>query len=395
LLLSRPQQISFHFIPDPLKSLSERYNRDDFLIAHLSKFESKTAQAWPMLLSTEPHLFGFPVSHWPKWLILLIGAGGVFLCFLLDGIAHEHLIKHYHFHGTFFLTFFQFLGYSALSFPTAIRILTGKLSLRAPFISYLTTAVALAFSMSLTNFASVRLSYATGVLFKSSKLIPVLIGNVIFLKKRPKVSEVISVILIVFGLVGMSLGDFRGQNKFQISGIFAVSFALVCGAVASNLEDKTMSYYGASQDEVISMIYTIGAVVMFGMAVVTGESGEGLRTVMEKPSSIFVIFIFSTFGALGIQFVYLMMKVFGSLVTVMVTSVRKALTVCLSFVLFRDKVFTRWHAMAMIAIAAGMSLNISEKIGAQKTPQTEEEQHLLGDVGKSLSESMGEDNSGR
>jgi adenosine 3'-phospho 5'-phosphosulfate transporter B3 len=238
---------------------------------------------WSMLRDAEAQLFGFPVAHWPKWLILMVGAGGIFLCFLLDGITHEHLIKHYHFHGTFFLTFFQFLGYSALSFPTAIRIASGSLSLRAPLSSYLATSLALTFSMSLTNYASVRLNYATGVLFKSSKLIPVLIGNVIFLKRRPKLSEVFSVILIVFGLIGMSLGDFRGQNKFQLSGIFAVSFALVCGAIASNLEDKTMSQYGASQDEVISMIYTIGAIVMGSMAILTGEVSQGLETIVSQP----------------------------------------------------------------------------------------------------------------
>jgi adenosine 3'-phospho 5'-phosphosulfate transporter B3 len=290
-----------------------------------------------MLREAEAQLFGFPVTHWPKWLVLIVGAGGIFICFLLDGITHEYLIKDYHFHGTFFLTFFQFLGYSALSFRTGIRIATGSLSLRAPLYSYVATSLALAFSMSLTNFASVRLSYATGVLFKSSKLIPVLIGNVIFLKKRPTLREVFSVILIVFGLIGMSLGDFRGQNKFQLSGIFAVSFALVCGAIASNLEDKTMSHYGASQDEVISMIYMIGAIVMATMALLTGEVSEGLETIVSRPSSIFVIFVFSTFGALGIQFVYLTMKVFGSLVTVMVTPARKVLTVYLSFVIFRDK----------------------------------------------------------
>jgi adenosine 3'-phospho 5'-phosphosulfate transporter B3 len=83
-------------------------------------------------------------------------------------------------------------------------------------------------------------------------------------------------------------------------------------------------------------------------------------------------------GALGIQFVYLTMKVFGSLITVMITSVRKALTVCLSFLIFRDKVFTFWHGMAMIAIAAGISINAYEKTAVKKQ-QSFEERPLLSD----------------
>jgi adenosine 3'-phospho 5'-phosphosulfate transporter B3 len=251
--------------------------------------------------------------------------------------------------------------------------------LKAPLLAYLATSIALALSMSLTNFAAVRLSYATGVLFKSSKLIPVMIGNVIFLKRVPKPFEVVSVILIVFGLIGVTLGDFRGKNKFDIPGLVSVSTALICGAVASNLEDKMMSQYGASQDEVIAMIYSVGALIIGAMGVLNGELFRGFNRVYAKPTACVWLLVFSGLGALGIQFVYLTMKVFGSLTTVMVTSLRKALTICLSFLLFRDKVFTIWHGVSMAAIAAGMGINIYHKTGRQEKRAfgPEDEQDLL------------------
>jgi adenosine 3'-phospho 5'-phosphosulfate transporter B3 len=328
----------------------------------------------------EAQLFGFSVERWPRLFIMLVGASGIFISFLLDGIAHEHLISQFSFNDTFFLTLIQFIGYSALSFPTLIQIVTGKVRLRAHLGAYLVTSGALAFSMSLTNFAAVRLSYATGILFKSSKLIPVLIGNVIFLKKRPKISEVIAVMLIVLGLIGISLGDVKGKNKFDSFGIVAISVSLICGAIASNMEDKVMSHYEASQDEVISMIYGIGSLIMAVLALVTGDMKSGIQKIVERPDSLIYIGIFSVLGALGIQFVYLVMKVFGSLVTVMITSVRKALTVCLSFVIFKDKVFTLWHAGAMMLIAAGMSINVYDKTAAKKK-QALEEQRFLDHVG--------------
>jgi adenosine 3'-phospho 5'-phosphosulfate transporter B3 len=330
-----------------------------------------------VMAAPDAHIFGLSVAAWPKWLVLMVGAGGIFTSFILDGIAHEHLIKHYHFHGTFFLTFIQFVGYSALSLPTAQRILTRRVSLTAPLWAYLATGLCLAFSMSLTNFAAVRLSYATGVLFKSSKLIPVLIGNVIFLHKKPKLSEAFSVLLIVFGLIGISLGDFRGRNKFNVAGIFAISASLVCGAIASNMEDKVMTHWNASQDELISMVYTFGALLMAVLGIATGEMTDGLARIREEPSSLLYIAIFSVLAAIGIQFVYLVMKVFGSLVTVMVTSVRKAVTVCLSFIVFRDKVFTLWHGVAMDAIAIGMSVNVYDKTIANKMEGREDDDRKL------------------
>jgi adenosine 3'-phospho 5'-phosphosulfate transporter B3 len=325
------------------------------------------------------YLFGYPVDHWPRWLVLVISASGIFICFLLHGIAHEHLVKSFQLKEVCFLTCIQFLGHSALSFPTGIKILTRKQQLKAPLLPYFATSIALALSMSLTNFAAVRLSYATGVLFKSSKLIPVMIGNVIFLKKVPKPFEVVSVILIVLGLIGVTLGDFRGKNKFDIPGLVSVSTALICGAVASNLEDKMMSQYGSSQDEVIAMIYTVGALIVGTMGLLNGELIKGIHRVYARPTACGWLLIFSGLGAFGIQFVYLTMKVFGSLITVMVTSLRKALTICLSFILFRDKVFTMWHGVSMAAIAAGMGLNIYQTTWHQEKRDFgyEDEQDLL------------------
>jgi adenosine 3'-phospho 5'-phosphosulfate transporter B3 len=60
------------------------------------------------------------------------------------------------------------------------------------------------------------------------------------------------------------------------------------------------------------------------------------------------------------------MKVFGSLLTVMATSLRKAVTVLLSFVVFKDKKFTTLHVYAILLIATGMGLNIYEKTGHAK-----------------------------
>jgi adenosine 3'-phospho 5'-phosphosulfate transporter B3 len=61
----------------------------------------------------------------------------------------------------------------------------------------------------------------------------------------------------------------------------------------------------------------------------------------------------------------------------MTTSLRKALTVCLSFVVFRDKKFTSWHAAAIILLATGMGLNIYEKTGNKKREEVVNEEKML------------------
>lgn len=336
----------------------------------------------------EAHIFCISVEKWPKWAVLILVIPGIFTSFLLQGLAHEQLYETFKFKETMFLTFLQFIGYASLSLPYVFKIIIGKAPLKAKFYLYLITSMSLVLTMSLGNFASLRLSYATSVLFKSSKLIPVMIGNVVLLKKTPKLTEIISGLLIVAGLIGISIGDMKGKNKFDTLGLIAVSLALSFDAIASNLEDKLMSVYGSSQDEVITLLYGLGSMITGIIALVTGDMKNGIARVYEQPTSILYIALFAFLGAIGVQFVYLTMKVFGSLFTVMVTSVRKAFTVCLSFIVF-PKNFTAYHGAAIISLVTGMTLNIHEKIKKQ-LPQ--DESKLLSDEQVEITSSKFEEN---
>jgi adenosine 3'-phospho 5'-phosphosulfate transporter B3 len=212
----------------------------------------------PRPMDASPRLFGFSLESWSQWLIIIVASFGIFATFLLHGIGHEKLCSHFKFTETLFLTFTQFVGYAGLCLPTLIsNVRTRFANLHAPMRTYVITAFGLIMSMTLANLSAIRLSYVTEVMFRSSKLIPVMIGNVIFLHQRPRLSEVMLVVLIVFGLIGISLGDFRGKNKFDFSGLVAVVSSLCFDALASNMEEKVMSHYGATESDVISMIYSI------------------------------------------------------------------------------------------------------------------------------------------
>ena len=125
--------------------------------------------------------------------------------------------------------------------------------------------------------------------------------------------------------------------------------------------------YNAPQDEVISMMYAIGSGYLFLLSLFTGQFQKGVTLCYHHPDMIFYLLSFGFLGGIGVNFVYLIMKAFGSLVTVMVTSCRKALTFSLSFILFPDKRFTRFHLLSVIAIATGVSMNYYGKSLHKKT----------------------------
>ena len=302
-------------------------------------------------------IFGFNITRWPKWAVLILGACGIFISFVLQGTSQEALYSKYHYKETIFFTFVQFLGYFSMTIPYFIRLVRGKEKLKASIPYYTLVSFSLCCSMGLSNLSVERLTYSTAVLFKSSKLIPVMIGGFMFLKKRYNIFEIMSVLLIVFGLIGISMSDKKSNNKFDTIGVLLSVASLMFDAVASNLQEKALDTYGASQTEVISVMYFIGMVMLLTLAIVTGQFYRGVSQCFQHPDMIAYLSLFGFLGSIGVQFVYLIMKAFGSLVTVMVTSCRKAMTVSLSFILFPDKKFTKYHFFSIIMIASGIALN--------------------------------------
>jgi len=316
-------------------------------------------------------LFGFDISNWPKWSILILGSSGVFISFLLQGTSQEALYSRYKYKESIFFTFIQFFGYFIFTSRFFFKLIRGKLQLKVPIWYYIVTSFSLCCSMAFSNLSVERLSYPTAVLFKSSKLIPVMIGGFLFLKKKYTVLEVLSILLMVAGLIGISMSDKMSKNRFDIIGVFHSVLSLSFDAVASNLQEKALDHYGAPQTEVISMMYFIGSIIMLFAAFFTGQLQRGIVQCSEHPRMIMYLSLFAFLGSIGVQFVYLLMKTFGSLVTVMVTSCRKAMTVCLSFILFPEKAFTRYHLLSIISIGGGLYTNYIGK--PKKKPDEDQE----------------------
>jgi adenosine 3'-phospho 5'-phosphosulfate transporter B3 len=313
------------------------------------------------MMESSLSVFCFDITAWPGWMVLVLGIAGIFSTFLVQGMAHELVFSEYHVREVLAVTTIQFLCYCSFSGIFFIRLLIGSTGLKCPFSQHLITSLALCGSMLLGNFALSLLSFPTQVLFRSSKMIPVMIGGMIFLKKRYSMIEMLSVVILVIGLVGISMSDKFVHNKIDMNGLVVVIISLVCDAVASNMQEKSLKSFEAPQSEVIAMIYFIGAVCLGTIATLQGEFGSLWERCNAEPAVLQGILLLSMLGATGVEFVYLMIKAFGSLTAVMVTSLRKAFTVCLSFIVFANKKFSLFHGVSIVVIALGIGMNAYAK----------------------------------
>jgi drug/metabolite transporter (DMT)-like permease len=204
-------------------------------------------------------------------------------------------------------------------------------------------------------------------------MIPVMIGGVIFLDKRYSLLEVVSVVVIAIGLIGISMSDKFAENAFDALGIMAVVLSLVCDAVAVNLEEKAFSSYGATQPEVIFMLYSIGTPFLGIPGLILNDIPAGIAECATEPKVLVAILILAASGAVGVEFIFLIIKKFGSLLVTMITSLRKGFTVVISFVAFGNKKFTLWHGVSIGCVFAGIGLNVLARRKPKEEPDVESE----------------------
>ena len=125
-----------------------------------------------------------------------------------------------------------------------------------------------------------------------------------------------------------------------------ICIALAADGAILNLQDHCLKRHNASHDELIYYSYTGAAVLVFLMNVYTGEFVEGCSYLQQNGSlDIFLLFMaFSAAGFLGVSCVAALTKRFGAITSAITSTVRKGLTLALSYVFYpEDKSLTIWH----------------------------------------------------
>lgn len=97
-----------------------------------------------------------------------------------------------------------------------------------------------------------------------------------------------------------------------------------------------MKMHQAFNAEVILYSYGIGTLYLLVGLLVSGHLMSGAAAFGDNPLENYgLAFVFSLTGYLGMQVVLSLVRSFGAFLAVTVTSMRKALSVVISFVIFR------------------------------------------------------------
>ncbi|XP_072426919.1 adenosine 3'-phospho 5'-phosphosulfate transporter 2 isoform X1 [Chiloscyllium punctatum] len=308
----------------------------------------------------ELRVIGLNLSDFSRTVQFLICVSGVFIFYLIYGYLQELIFSVEGFKPFgWYLTLVQFAFYS--TFGLIEQQLTQDKRRRIPWKTYMLIAFLTVATMGLSNTSLGYLNYPTQVIFKCCKLIPVMVGGVFIQGKRYNIIDVSAALCMSLGLIWFTLADSKVAPNFNLTGIAFISMALCADAVIGNVQEKAMKLHNGSNSEMVLYSYSIGFLYILTGLFCTQGLGPAFVFCSRHPMQTYgYAFMFSLTGYFGISFVLALIKLFGALVAVTVTTGRKAMTIGLSFFFFA-KPFTFHYLWSGLVVLLGIFLNIYSK----------------------------------
>ncbi|KAF5734839.1 hypothetical protein HS088_TW15G00334 [Tripterygium wilfordii] len=265
-----------------------------------------------------------------------------------------------------------------------------------PWKTYVKLSAVLAGSHGLTKGSLAFLNYPAQIMFKSTKVLPVMVMGAFIpgLRRKYPFHEYISALLLVVGLIFFTLADANTSPNFSIIGVIMISGALIMDSFLGNLQEAIFTMNPATtQMEMLFCSTVVGMPFLLLPMIFTGELFRAWSSCYQHPY-VYGVLVFEAMATfVGQVSVLSLIALFGAATTAMITTARKAVTLLLSYIIF-TKPMTEQHGTGLLLISMGIIL----KMLPDNKPQTRSasSKHLKSftNEGKSLVEN-GEDDEKR
>lgn len=215
-------------------------------------------------------LLGITLSGKPRWQQLLICSGGFFFGYMINGICEEYVYNRLHFSYGWYFTFVQSFVYLALITWQGFR----PKHMVNPWKTYVKLSAVLMGSNGLTKGSLMFLNYPAQIMFKSTKVLPVMIMGAFIpgLRRKYKLYEYISAVMLVTGLIVFTLADAQTSPNFSVAGVAMVLGALVLDSFLGNFQEAIFTMNPAtSQMEMLFCSTAVGIPFLIPPMLLTGE----------------------------------------------------------------------------------------------------------------------------
>ncbi|KAL0907970.1 hypothetical protein M5K25_022429 [Dendrobium thyrsiflorum] len=321
-------------------------------------------------------LFGISLTERPKYQQFLICSSGFFFGYLVNGICEEYVYNRLSFSYGWYFTFVQGFVYLGLIYLQGFS----TKQMVNPWKTYVKLSSVLMGSHGLTKGSLAFLNYPAQLMFKSTKVLPVMVMGAFIpgLRRKYPAHEYISAFLLVIGLILFTLADAQTSPNFSFIGVLMVSGALVMDAFLGNLQEAIFTINPeTTQMEMLFCSTVIGLPLLIPPMLLTGELFKAWNSCSQH-LYVYGVLIFEAMATfVGQVSVLSLIAIFGAATTAMVTTARKAVTLLLSYLIF-TKPLTEQHGTGLLLIAMGIVLKLlsgyKDPIPCKPKQQLEEEE---------------------
>ncbi|KAA8521968.1 hypothetical protein F0562_012718 [Nyssa sinensis] len=294
--------------------------------------------------------FGISLSDRPKWQQFLICSAGFFFGYLVNGICEEYVYNRLQFSYGWYFTFVQGFVYLVLIYFQGFTIK----QMVNPWKTYVKLSGVLMGSHGLTKGSLAFLNYPAQIMFKSTKVLPVMIMGAFIpgLRRKYPAHEYVSALLLVVGLILFTLADANTSPNFNIIGVVMIIGALVMDSFLGNLQEAIFTMN--PEDTQIEMLFcstVVGLPFLIPPMILTGELFQAWNSCSQHPY-IYGVLVFEAIATfIGQISVLSLIAIFGAATTAL------AITLLLSYLIF-TKPMTEQHGSGLLLVAMGISMKL-------------------------------------
>jgi len=293
----------------------------------------KTEQ--PAAQNTPLEMVGFQLPLYSTAAKLVFLACGLIGSFMVQNFLQEYIFRIPGFSFGSFSALFEFAVCTIGAAGERLQAGESMFAHRRPLKDYLMLTVFASGSGMCGTSALAYVSMPVKVIFKSSKLIPTMISGTVLNGQSYSTWDWASSVMLCICVAMFTLADSSVSLHFSAFGIVLLAAAVVFDSMVPQTQQRLMSVEpAASKAEVIFFSNALGTCLILVTLIVTGEGASAVAFCIQQPSILLMLGVFGCVTYCGVFFYISLVKNFGAVVTVIVTTLRKVFTLCVSFVVF-------------------------------------------------------------
>ena len=319
---------------------------------------------------------------------LFICFSGIFICYLLNGIAIESITNIF---GERIFTFYIFM----VLIPSIFNFLFAKLTIiiqthtnnyysqdgkieqkkNVPKYMYILCSIFMMSSMLCSNAALGYINYPTQLILKSIKPIPVLFCGICFAEKLYSIHRFMSTLIIVVGVTLFMYQQYVLKNSFMLNtegehvdishysyGWILVFFSLLSDGLLAATQERMRLNYCLDTHVFMYYINVYTSIVLLIVVIISQELLKFITFMKDHPHELIYLFFFGLTSAIGQNFIYYTITNFGPLSCSIITTTRKFFSVLFSVYVFSHGMSLQmWICVFLVFLGLGFDVFIQYK----------------------------------